>query len=151
MPSVTLHTVPLTVSKSNARTAPNALPPLLQTPFGHAIVEMQGTIHAPFPTSATFNAGETIETGVGRLEFPLFDPNAGDEDGKWMKKVYLYVGKHQRLTGEVKKLSKALAIVRKREVEGMANDAQGEELEIADVVRYKILFAARPEPVGVAG
>ena len=71
-----------------------------------------------------------------------------------MKKVYLYIGKHQRLTGEVKKLPKAMAVIRKREVEGgqgaeeEAEGAGGEELEIAEIVKWKILFAGRPEPVG---
>lgn len=68
-----------------------------------------------------------------------------------MKKVYLYVGKHQRLTGEVKKLPKAMAVIRKRESEGeeeAEEEGGGEELEIAEIVRWKILFAGRPEPVG---
>ena len=90
-----------------------------------------------------------------------------------MKRVYLYVGKHQRLTGEVKILPKAIAVVRRRErgastVTATATDvmeldgqetaaAKGEEgeesrsseqLEIVEIVRYKILFAGRPEPVG---
>ena len=78
-----------------------------------------------------------------------------------MKKVWLYVGKHQRLTGEVKKVPKALAVIRKRrgESEGdeMAVDgdvrAGGEEvgrqdLEVVEIVKYKILFSLRPEPVG---
>ena len=73
-----------------------------------------------------------------------------------MKKVYLYVGKHQRLTGEVKKLNKALAVLRRREHVGDEDDVgdggteqgeMGEELEIAEIVRWKILFAGRPEPV----
>lgn len=61
-----------------------------------------------------------------------------------MKRVYLYVGKHQRLTGEVKKLPKAMGIMRKRE--GVGNGI--EELEIMEIVRHKIVFSQRPEPVG---
>lgn len=75
----------------------------------------------------------------------------------------MYVGKHQRLTGEVKKLPKAIAIIRKRcdgseEVNGDRDmDIDGEEgeksekvdeLEIVDIVKFKILFSTRPEPVG---
>lgn len=70
-----------------------------------------------------------------------------------MKKVYLYVGKHQRLTGEVKKLVKPLAVVRK--IDGSGEDGnersgskKGEELEIVDVVKFKVLFSGRPEPMG---
>ena len=66
-----------------------------------------------------------------------------------MRKVYLYVGKHQRLTGEVKKLLKPMAVIRKREEQDeIQRDGEGEELEIAEIVRWKILFAGRPEPVG---
>ena len=61
-----------------------------------------------------------------------------------MKRVYMYVGKHQRMTGEVKKLPKALAILKRKESE--QQDAQ-EELEIVDIAKYKIIFSQRPEPV----
>jgi chromosome transmission fidelity protein 8 len=60
-----------------------------------------------------------------------------------MKGVYLYIGKHQRLTGEVKKLPKAMGVLRRREVEG---DDQ-EQLEIVEIVKHKIVFSQRPEPV----
>lgn len=84
-----------------------------------------------------------------------------------MKRAWLYVGEHQRLTGEVKKLPKPLGVLRRRQEARGADDAEdamqglvagagnGEEeepteLEIADVVRWKVVFSARPEPVGVA-
>lgn len=74
-----------------------------------------------------------------------------------MKRVYLYVGQHQRLVGEVKKLAKPLAVLqtrgagehaeesRRRLNEG--EDGEQEALEIAGVVKYKVLFQGRPEPV----
>lgn len=72
-----------------------------------------------------------------------------------MKTVHLYIGRHQRLTGEVKKLAKPLAVIRRREFTKEArredaggDDGQGEELEIVDLVYYKLLFSFRPEPVG---
>lgn len=69
-----------------------------------------------------------------------------------MKRVYLYIGRNQRLTGEVKKLPKPLAVVRKTQnpsTDGdQLNQAVGEELEIVEIVKWKILFASRPEPVG---
>ena len=67
-----------------------------------------------------------------------------------MKKVYLYVGRHQRLVGEVRNLGKAMAVVRKREGAGKGGgteSAEREELEIAEVVRWKVVFGGRPEPV----
>jgi len=61
-------------------------------------------------------------------------------------------------TGEVKKLPKSIAILRKRdkpldnamEVDDTSADAAEsvEELEIVEIVKYKLLFASRPEPVG---
>lgn len=60
----------------------------------------------------------------------------------------MYVGQHQRLTGEVKKLPRALGVVRRREE---AAGEEGDELEIVEIVRHKIVFSSRPEPVGTAG
>lgn len=66
----------------------------------------------------------------------------------------MYVGEHQRLHGEVKKLPKAVAVLRKRgdggegESEGGEEEGRAEELEVAGVVKYKIVFSSRPEPVG---
>jgi chromosome transmission fidelity protein 8 len=97
-------------------------------------LELQATIHTPFSTVS----GDTSTT-VGNLVFPLWDP-ARPDDKAWMKRVYFYVGKHQRLTGEVKQLNKAMAVLGRR--------GDGEELEIKEIVRHKIVFSSRPEPVG---
>ena len=74
-------------------------------------------------------------------------------EGPWMKKVYFYVG-HQRMLGQVKKLPKALAVVGKKNLlagdaeSGMDVDETREGLEILEIVRWKIVFNSRPEPVG---
>lgn len=94
---------------------------------------------------------------VGRLVFPDHHPESlPDDDQRWTKRVYFYVGKHQRLTGEVKKLPKPMAVIRRRAAKGAPEDAgvvegetQQEDLEIVDLVRWKILFSQRPEPVGM--
>ena len=75
-----------------------------------------------------------------------------------MKKAYLYVGKYQRLTGEVQKLVKPIAIVRKNRSVGRASalnvskmegqGVRGEVLEIAEIIWWKVIFSNRPEPVG---
>ena len=83
----------------------------------------------------------------------------GEEHLGWTKRVYLYVGKHQRLTGEVKKLWMPVAVLRKaerakvtEEMNAIGEERQpeegGDDLEIMEILRYKILFAGRPEPVG---
>lgn len=143
------------------------LPPLLHTPSGLAILELQGTINIPsFATTDKDDADDdyynnytevpekdtpeekTIETELGRLMFPDYvDGMDVDNNTKWMKRAYLFVGRYQRLTGEVKKLSKPLAVIQRRQT---AENGNGEdELEIVEIVKYKIIFASRPEPVGI--
>jgi len=66
----------------------------------------------------------------------------------------MYVGKGQRMTGEVKRLGKPLGVVRKVSGDGDGDlNMDGEvneegELEMVDLVRWKIVFSSRPEPVG---
>ncbi|MCJ1330810.1 hypothetical protein MMC10_007497 [Thelotrema lepadinum] len=174
MPSITLHPPASTRSSS----VPSPLPPLLHTPLGFAILELQGTINIPDHESG---AGSTR---IGKLVFPDYDPERdADREGIWMKKVWLYVG-HQRMLGEVRKLSRPLGVVGRKgalgesakgvEGEGKGNSVgeivgnnmdldQGnenesgiekkrrgevEELEILELVRWKIVFSSRPEPFG---
>jgi len=160
MPQIPLY--PPIPSRSSRALLPNPLPSLLQTPAGLAILELQGIINVPPPSERT----SSDSTLVGRLVFPDYEGEKAAEDDKWMKKVYLYVGKHQRLTGEVKELSRPLGVVRRRvrmvgEDEGCGGGREGErgwedreeedELEIVEVVRWKVVFSNRPEPVGGMG
>ncbi|KAF2463445.1 uncharacterized protein BDR25DRAFT_108393 [Lindgomyces ingoldianus] len=161
MPTIPLH---LTKPTSTSHPPENPLPPLLHTPTGLAILELQGTIHFPMPIP---ESSASSSTQVGKLVFPLYKSDALDpNDLKWMKRVYFYIGKNQRLTGEVRKLGKPFAVIKKREKrengkdkvgddvemggaeEGIQEDGIQEELEIVQVVRYKIVFSTRPEPVG---
>ena len=160
MPAVTLHAEPS--EPPFDASILNPLPSLLQTPNGLALLEIQGTLHLPSPDQRQLDSDAAVGSGelpVGRLEFPLCDA-LDTNSTAWMKRVYFYVGKHQRLTGEVKKLPRPIAVIRKRastppdvdmEIADVspqnANDAQ-QDVEIVDVVRFKILFASRPEPVG---
>ncbi|MCJ1432819.1 hypothetical protein MMC27_002176 [Xylographa pallens] len=125
--------------------SPSPLPQLLQTPSGLAILELQGIINMPV-SSATLPSEPTV---VGRLIFPDYNSSSPAEDKSWHKKVYLYVGKHQRLTGEVKKLPKPLAVVQRRTKEqGHQREQQDDELEVVEIVSWKVVFSSRPEPVG---
>jgi len=142
MPSITLHPTPL----STPSTTTNPLPPLLQTPLGLAILEIQGSLNIPASSS-------TSETSlqIGSLSFPLLaaSQDGGVSEGPWMKKVWLFVGRNQRLTGEVRKLGKPVGVVRRRvggenEKEGRGEGGE-EELEIVEIVRWKLFFGARPE------
>ncbi|KAF4459562.1 chromosome transmission fidelity 8 [Fusarium albosuccineum] len=130
-------------------TKPSPLPQLLQTPSGLALLELQGVVNMPQGAD-----GELLgNVEIGRIDFPDYLPDA--EGSAWMKRVHLYVGQHQRLTGEVKKLPRAIAVVQRREnkvITGSGGDSeeQGDNLEVVEIVKYKLMFSNRPEPVGTA-
>jgi len=132
MPTIPIH---LPSPESIKALISNPLPQLLHTPTGLAILEIQGTINLPPPTP------KSPSTPIGRLVFPDYSSDTPANDKAWMKRVHLYVGLHQRLTGEVKRLPQAVAVIRKR-------DEGADELEIEEIVYWKVVFSSRPEPVG---
>lgn len=137
MPTVTLHPPPR--DRTNNSTHSDPLPSLVQTPSGLALIELQGTISSEEPEP---EAALTL----GRLVFP---PPESDEHGEWDgKRVMLYVGDHQRLTGDVRKLAKPIAVVRRKPVSDHDSTHVDDEVEIVEIVNYKMLFAHRPEPLG---
>lgn len=148
MPSIPLHILPTSPSSR-----PNPLPGLLQTPSGLAILEIQGSINTPplHSEDSPSASPACAATPIGRVVFPHY--SSADPSQGWMKTVHLYIGRHQRLAGEVKKLANPLAVIRRRDMteEARGDDEQGEELEIVDLVYYKLLFSSRPEPVGEVG
>lgn len=152
MPSIRLH--PQSSSPLTTETTPfpitNPLPQLLQTPSGLALLELQATINLPSTEHDEYDTigapqspnGTSYETPIGKLMFP--DYSALDpDDTKWMKRAYLYVGRYQRMTGEVKKLLKPIALVQKR----ASSSTEIEDLEVVEIIRYKVFFKNRPEPV----
>jgi chromosome transmission fidelity protein 8 len=146
--SVKLHPRPA----GTANLTSNPLPQLIQTPSGLALLELQGTINLPQTDPEA--EGAAPEIPIGRITFPDYNPNAlGPSNTSWMKRVHLYVGQHQRLTGEVKKLPKAVAIIRRRsngtETTNTAED-KIEDLEVVEIVKHKLIFSSRPEPVGTS-
>lgn len=156
MTTIPLHSRPHTRPSTSLTT--NPLPQILHTPAGYALLELQGNFNLPIYPDHDTSISPSIysEISIGHLSFPDYDA-ADPSNTAWMKRVHMYVGKHQRLFGEVKKLPKALAIIRRRQSErgddGIVHDgdkprAEDEELEIVEIVKYKILFSTRPEPVG---
>lgn len=141
---------------SSSPSPENPLPPLLHTPSGLALLELQATIHHETPDdrdNADQPDGPAFETPIGKLLFPDYSPQTPADDTRWMKRAYLYVGRYQRMAGEVKKLGRPIAIVRRSTsastsgtATATASDEAG-ELEIVDIVRFKVVFASRPEPV----
>ncbi|KAK4634518.1 hypothetical protein CLAFUR4_01868 [Fulvia fulva] len=140
MPSISL--LPPAAERANNDIA-NPLPAVLQTPSGLAMIEFQGSV-------LTENADAGMVLELGNLVFPPAEDDE-DEDGDWDgKRVFLFIGKHQRMAGEVKKLAKPVAVIRRRPVDANANSSipGSEDVEIAEIIYYRILFAHRPEPVG---
>ncbi|EAQ83763.1 predicted protein [Chaetomium globosum CBS 148.51] len=109
---IPLH--PRTSPTPSTRTPPT-LPTLLQTPSGLALLELQGTINLP-PTPPTLTSSQPLSPPppipIGRLHFPDYVP--GGDSTAWMKRAWLFVGENQRLQGEVKKLPRAVAVLRRR-------------------------------------
>ncbi|KAG8531129.1 uncharacterized protein KY384_004487 [Bacidia gigantensis] len=119
-----MPTIPLHLSTSQTKSLPqNPLPQVLQTPSGLAIVEIQGTLNLPPPWKEQQQRQSAGSSFQGTTK----------------------TSQHQRMTGEVKKLPKPIAVIRKRD---KSDDAAKDELEISEIIHYKILFSNRPEPVG---
>lgn len=147
--SVTLH--PSTTGLPTTAATGNPLPQLLQTPSGLALLELQGTINLPAAELGDESTQQPL--AIGRLDFPDYRPDSITFDASstaWMRRVYMYVGQHQRLTGEVKKLPRAVGVVRRRQRGDGDDGDRAEELEVVEIVKYKIVFSSRPEPVGTA-
>lgn len=117
----------------------NPLPTILQTPCGLALIEIQGTLNS---TVSHEDEDEQSALSIGKLAFPLYTPGDTSGDTSWQKRVHLFVGDNQRLTGELKKLPNPVAVLQRR------LDTV-EDLEVAAIVHYKIMFSHRPEPFGV--
>lgn len=145
-----MTTVKLYPPKKGPASSDNPLPQTIRTPSGLALLEMQGTINLPSSSADEDTDKPNSEIAIGRIVFPDYHPETQEEGSTaWMKRVYMYIGQHQRLGGEVKKLPKAMAIIRRKgEVKTGSDGEAEEELEIAEIVKYKIMFSQRPEPVG---
>ncbi|KAL1883021.1 hypothetical protein VTK73DRAFT_96 [Phialemonium thermophilum] len=148
MTSIPLHS---RVSSVPRQSSLNPLPGLLHTPSGLALLELQGVINIPDTDVLAESSSSTpAVVQIGRLDFPDYRTDADLSSMVWMKRVHLYVGHHQRLAGEVRKLAKPLAIVRRVGSSSATEDPVAEAVEIVDIVRYKLVFSDRPEPVGLA-
>ena len=155
MPSVSVHLRGTDESGPWERST-NPLPGLLRTPSGLVIIEIQGALNIPavgtIPETDSSGRMKIEDTAIGRLVFPDYSSSCSSDDRRWTKRAYLYVGKHQRLTGEILKLPRPMAVLRRRiacEAGGSGTEPiEEDELEIADIIEWKISFRHRPEPVG---
>ncbi|KAK9384083.1 putative sister chromatid cohesion protein ctf8 protein [Kockiozyma suomiensis] len=130
MPSATLSV--RTRRDSDTQISINNLPEILQTPSGLALLEIQGTIHF----SATTPSG--TPTDIGRLVFEK------DETVVW-----LYIGNHQRMEGKIVDLKPPVGLMRRSEGddEHEHGNPDGQSVEIVEVIKKKVVFSTRPEPL----
>ncbi|KAK9385026.1 Ctf8-domain-containing protein [Lipomyces mesembrius] len=119
----------------NMRTATHEsssdFPQVLRTPTGLALIEIQGTLHTGQPSSDT--------SELGKLTF----------DGKT---AWLWIGDHQRMEGSIVDLNPPFGVLRRvtrkqSEMEEENGSPDGTAVEIVEVIRKKILFTSRPEPI----
>lgn len=113
---------------------PYETPPVISTPYGLCMLEIQGQLNLPHValdhTHDTVDVDGHQAVRFGRLQF----------DDEQPSKVVLYIGNSQRLMGLVVDLPVPLGVVR--------IPTGGEQLaEMVDIVRKKLLFKERPLPV----
>lgn len=156
------HKMPAVILERNvpASHTSNPLPQILQTPSGLALLEIQGKIHVgnlPLIRSSqdlhivdedqdnsnVVNSGDYRK--LGSLEFA--------DNGK---DVNMIIGKHQRLRGKVTELKVPLAVLK---MDGLSSVQSGSQrtqsgntqsvktVPVLEIIKYKILFNTRPEPV----
>ncbi|KAK9469424.1 chromosome transmission fidelity protein 8 [Lipomyces arxii] len=127
-----LATIELRSSKDTTG-APNiGLPTLLQTSSGLALVEIQGTLHLSLPEDGQLSK-------IGRLTM---------DD----KVVWLWVGDHQRMEGKIVDLIPPFGVLQR--VQDRADKTHSEHsspnsgnVEIVEIIRKKVVFKIRPEPI----
>ncbi|KTB11812.1 Chromosome transmission fidelity protein 8 [Nakaseomyces glabratus] len=101
----------------------------IETPLGTIMVEIQGSLELPTSIDEDSELSKKFD-GVDAVKFGSLNI----ED----KKAVLYVGKKQRLLGKVVKLSTPLGILKFNE---------GKNVEMLDIIEYKVIFSDRPLPI----
>lgn len=109
---------------------------VISTPFGLAIIEIQGELNIPEIASSEENPDnlkvDDLYTAVkfGKL---IVDPV---DDSK----VTLFIGTSQRMLGRIVKIDPPLGVLKIN-----ANDKN--EMKMIDVIKKKIIFKDRPLPI----
>lgn len=125
----------ISLSNNNTLTQIPGLPKTLTTPFGLALVEIQGSIQvgdSPLVASNLTLDQANLDLGHCTLGDIEFSGSSGE--------ATLLVGKHQLLRGKIVKLPSPLAVLK-------IEPSQSTEIPVLGVVYYKLLFNNRPEPV----
>ena len=140
MPSVTISTEQICqlLDPSEKKTT-------IPTPFGNVILEIQGDLDIP-DISVKHNDDGTIEIPGLDPEYHL-NTHKNEEIIRYgllnlsedKKLATLYIGKKQRLLGNVVELDTPLGLLK--------FDSVTQQVDLCDIIKYKILFKDRPLPI----
>ncbi|RCK57645.1 Chromosome transmission fidelity protein 8 [Candida viswanathii] len=127
---------------------------LIFTPYGLTLLEIQGELNLPLehPTGEPQSAEDaeylsnfiTVKDVYHAVKFGNLVFDAHDD-----KKVTLFIGKSQRLLGNVVKLQTPLAVMRiptNRDEDDM-DDEDDQKVKLVDIVKAKLIFKQRPLPI----
>lgn len=130
MPSATLI---FNARRDNSTSVESPLPQFIQTPSGLALLEIQGKLNLP-----AHNDGYNGKHEIGTL-------NMSD------KTAWLWIGNHQRMEGKIVELTPPLGILKRadnyKDTNNLGGNPDGSAVEFVDVIRHKIVFNTRPEPM----
>ena len=148
MPTIPLHPPPTTAPAATPTDNPPLLLPLQNNAL--ALLELQATLHLPPCTSST-----SPPIPIGHLCPATGTAAAAGVPAVDGARVDLCTAT-QRMTGVVRALRRPVAVVQARgggdgDTDGDGGDADELALQVVRVVRFKVVFAGRPEPVGAVG
>lgn len=144
MPSAQLRLEPPRKFSGPEEGVQNRLPPVLRTPSGTIMMDIQGVINlgeSPLITGELdVGVDKSSKEHKGPVRIGQFDYPDDAKDGS---QVSLMIGNNQKLWGTLQKLKVPLAVL------DMTRRPEGDDAEIpvVDIIKYKALFNKRPEPV----
>lgn len=138
----------------------STLSSLITTPYGLALLEIQGELNLPH-TKPDIPLDELLPQDQEKMKNFVKVDDIYDAvkfghlqfDDKDQLKVTLFIGKSQRLIGNVVKLDVPLGVLKvplkQKSVEDSDNVDmdQDHEIQMIDIVRAKMIFKQRPLPI----
>lgn len=125
---------------------------IISTPYGLSILEIQGELNLPksVPEDDEIASGgdyvsnfATIDSIYHAVKFGRLDFDANDHT-----KVTLFIGKSQRLLGNLVDLDTPLGVLRiTRSYQLAESNRDDNQLKMVDIIRKKIIFKQRPLPI----
>ncbi|KAI5961700.1 hypothetical protein KGF57_001634 [Candida theae] len=151
----------LSQEKCKPNSSSSSVPNLITTPYGLALLEIQGELNLPH-TKPDISLDQlspldqekmknfvTVDDVYDAVKFGHLQFDSKDES-----RVTLFIGKSQRLIGNVVKLDIPLGVlkvplrqeIRNEDDDDVDMDAE-QEIQMIDIVRAKMIFKQRPLPI----